>query len=166
MFQTRIDKNIQGKFKSEIYPPSDFEIYNIMEPLIKRFGQKDVNELKIELIKVERRLKLICYDFPKVRNNNINYLRKFTLLLKILNRIIEKSFKSPDFNFSWEEILINLLHLENSPELMINSMLRELKRRKSYKTRLINRNEMRIIKDKYFYNSYKFKQKKVLEFLF
>jgi len=93
--------------------------------------------LKIELIKAERRLKLICYDFPKIENNDINYLRKFTLLLKILNKIIEKSFNSLDFNFSWEDILLNLLHFDNSPDLMINSMLRELKRRKSYKTQLI-----------------------------
>ena len=49
--------------------------------------------------------------------NNIEYLRRLVLLLKIINKIIEKALKSESFKFSWKEILKNLLHLENDPDL-------------------------------------------------
>jgi len=41
-----------------------------------------------------------------------------------------------NFDFSWKEIISNLLHLENDPNLMIKSMLREIKRRSSFKARV------------------------------
>ena len=62
-------------------------------------------QLKKEIIRIECRLKLMCYDFPKIEIDDIEYLRKFTLFLKIINKIIEKSFNNLDFSFSWEEII-------------------------------------------------------------
>ena len=109
MFQTRIDKIAEGKFNKEMYPPSQFESLEIMTPFIKKFGKKDTEDLKNEILKIERQLKLICYDFPKIDGENLDFLRKFVLLLKILNRIIERSLNSKTFAFSWEDIISSLL---------------------------------------------------------
>ena len=164
MFQTRIDKILRGEFKKEMYPPSQFESTKILAPFIKKFGKKNVEQLKKEIIRIERRLKLMCYDFPKIEIDDIEYLRKFTLFLKIINKLIEKSFNSLDFSFSWEEIISTLLHLENDPNLMITSMIRELKRRKSYKACILNKklnysaeNDLHSIENRY-------KQKKIFKF--
>lgn len=164
MFQTQIDKIFEGNSKKGMYPPSPFESYEIMAPLIKKFGKKEADELRNEIIKVERRLKLVCYDFPKVDGKDLNFLRKFVLLLKILNRIIEISFSSKDFAFSWEDIISNLLYLENDPNFMINSMIRELKRRNSYKAKMLNRKDSKYRAVDNFH-SIKFKQKKISEYI-
>lgn len=164
MFQTRIDKILRGEFKKEMYPPSQFESVKILAPLIRKFGKKDAEQLKNEIIRIERRLKLMCYDFPKIEIDDMEYLRKFTLFLKIINKIIEKSFNSLDFSFSWEEIISTLLHLENDPNLMITSMIRELKRRKSYRAYILNKrvkyspeNDLQAIENRY-------RQKRIFEF--
>ncbi len=112
-----------------------------MSFLGSNFGLKDAEQLRKELINVERSLKLMSYDFPKIDDGDVNFLRKFVLLFKVINRIIEKSFRSSDFTFSWEEILSTLLHLDNDPNLMIKSMIRELKRRNSYNASLLNKRE-------------------------
>lgn len=164
-YQTRIDKILEGRIINEMYPPSQFESLQILEPLIKKFGRKDADELRNEIIQIERSLKLMCYDFPKMENRNIDYLRKFVLLLKILNKIIEKSFYLLDFSFSWEDIISNLLHLENDPNLMIQSMIRELKRRTSYKARLLNRNDKSLSKNSVYSSTNKIRQKLILEFI-
>ena len=164
MFQTRIDKILRGEFKKEMYPPSQFESTNILAPLIRKFGKKDVDQLKKEIIRIERRLKLMCYDFPKIEINDIEYLRKFTLFLKIINKLIEKSFNYLDFSFSWEEIISNLLHIENDPNLMITSMIRELKRRKSYRAHILNKKERVLLKNDFYLGENKYRQKKITEF--
>jgi len=164
MFQTRIDKILKGEFKKEMYPPSQFESNKILAPLIKRFGKKDAEQLKKEITRIERRLKLACYDFPKIEIDDIEYLRKFTLFLKIINKIIEKSFNNLDFSFSWEEIISNLLHIENDPNLMITSMIRELKRRKSYKAYILNKKEKNLAKNDLYSSENNYRQKKIFEF--
>ncbi|MFX1298196.1 MAG: hypothetical protein ACFFD2_25500, partial [Promethearchaeota archaeon] len=92
----------------------------------------------------------------------IEYLRKFTLFLKIINRIIEKSFNHLDFSFSWQEIIINLLHIENDPNLMIKSMIRELKRRKSYNAYIMNKKYL--MRKNLNLNENNYRQKKIFEF--
>jgi len=164
MFQTRIDKILKGEFKKEMYPPSQFESSELMAPLIKKFGKKDVDQLKTEIFRIERRIKLLCYDFPKIKNDNIDYLRKFVLFLKIINKIIEKSFNTLDFSFSWEEIISSLLHLENDPNLMITSMIRELKRRKSYSARMLNKKENYLSNNDLYSSENNYRQKKIFEF--
>jgi len=164
MFQTRIDKILKGEFKKEMYPPSQFESINILAPLIKKFGKKDAEQLNKEIIRIERRLKLMCYDFPKIEIDDIEYLRKFTLFLKIINKIIEKSFNSLDFSFSWEEIISSLLHLENDPNLMITSMIRELKRRKSYKVYILNKRDKHLAKSDLYSSENSYRQMKIFEF--
>jgi len=164
MFQTRIDKILIGEFKKEMYPPSQFESSKILAPLIKKFGKKDAEQLKKEIIRIERRLKLMCYDFPKIEIDDIEYLRKFNLILKIINKIIEKSFNTLDFSFSWEEIISSLLHLENDPNLMITSMIRELKRRKSYKAHILNKKENHLVRNNLYLGENNYKQKKIIEF--
>ena len=164
MFQTRIDKILRGEFKKEMYPPSQFESTNILAPLIKKFGKKDAEQLKKEIIRIERRLKLMCYDFPKIEIDDIEYLRKFTLFLKIINKIIEKSYNTLDFSFSWEEIISNLLHLENDPNLMITSMIRELKRRKSFRARMLNKKENYFSNNDLYSSENNYRQKKIFEF--
>lgn len=163
MFQTRIDKIAEGKFNKEMYPPSQFESPEIMAPFIKKFGKKDTEDLKNEILKIERQLKLICYDFPKIDGENLDFLRKFVLLLKILNRIIERSLNSKTFAFSWEDIISSLLFLENDPNLMINSMIREIKRRNSYKSMILARKESKN-NDSFYQNQYR--QKRITEFIF
>ncbi len=162
MFQTRIDKIAEGKLNQEAYPPSQFESSEIMAPFIKKFGKKDTDDLKNEILKIERQLKLICYDFPQVDGENLDFLRKFVLLLKILNRIIERSLNSKSFLFSWEDIISNLLFLENDPNLMINSMIRELKRRNSFKAMILARKELKN-NDSLELNQYR--QKRITEFI-
>ena len=164
MFQTRIDKILRGEFKKEMYPPSHFESTKILAPLIRKFGKKDADQLKKEIVRIERRLKLVCYDFPKIEIDDIEYLRKFTLFLKIINKIIEKSFNNLDFSFSWEEIISNLLHIENDPNLMITSMIRELKRRKSYRAHILNKKERVLLKNDFYLGENKYRQKKITEF--
>lgn len=164
MFQTRIDKILRGEFKKEMYPPSQFDSTKILAPLIRKFGKKDTDQLKKEIIRIERRLKLVCYDFPKIEINDIEYLRKFTLFLKIINKLIEKSFNYLDFSFSWEEIISNLLHIENDPNLMITSMIRELKRRKSYRAHILNKKERVLLKNDFYLGENKYRQKKITEF--
>ncbi|KKK45840.1 MAG: hypothetical protein Lokiarch_06580 [Candidatus Lokiarchaeum sp. GC14_75] len=117
-------------------------------------------QMKNEIIRIERRLKLICYDFPKIEIDDIEYLRKFTLFLKIINKIIEKSFNGLDFSFSWEEIISTLLHLENDPNLMITSMIRELKRRRSYKAYILNKKVNCLPEN----DLHSYRQKKIFEF--
>lgn len=165
MFQTRIDKILRGEFKKEMYPPSQFESTKILAPLIRKFGKKDAEQLKQEIIRIERRLKLICYDFPKIEIDDLEYLRKFTLLLKIINKIIEKSFNSLNFSFSWEEIINSLLHMENDPNLMITSMIRELKRRKSYKAYMLNKREDTFFKINLYLDMNNYRQKKISDFI-
>ena len=162
MIQTRIDKKVEGHFNKEAYPPSQFESSEIMSPFIKKFGKKDTKDLKNELHKIERQLKLICYDFPKIDGDNLDFLRKFVLLLKILNRIIERSLNSKTFAFSWEDIISNLLFLENDPNLMINSMIRETKRRNSYKAMILARMES---KNNYCFYQNQYRQTKLTEFI-
>jgi len=145
---------------------NNIEISKFMQPFITPFIKKNSDELKSELIKIRHQFKLLCYDFPKLKNNDLNYLRKLILLLKIINRILEKAFHSTNFNFSWEDILINLLHLDNSPDLMISSMLRELKRKRSYNFQLLYKKENKDIYENYFSNFNGMKQKKILDYLF
>ena len=164
MFQTRIDIILRGDFKKEMYPPSHFESTEILAPLIKKFGKKDAEQLKKEIIRIERRLKLMCYDFPKIEYNDIEYLRKFVLFLKIINKLIEKSFNILDFSFSWEEIISNLLHIENDPNLMIKSMIRELKRRNSYKAHLLNKEKKFLLINALYSSENNHRQKKINEF--
>ena len=163
MIQTRIDKKAEVKFNKEVYPSSQFESSEIMAPFIKKFGKKNTEDLKNELLKIERQLKLICYDFPKIDVDNLDFLRTFVLLLKILNRIIEKSLNSKNFAFSWEDIISNLLFLENDPNLMINSMIREIKRRNSYKAMILTRNESKN-NDSLYQNKYR--QMRITDFIF
>ncbi|MFX1570414.1 MAG: hypothetical protein ACFFCV_18790 [Promethearchaeota archaeon] len=153
----------EGKINKEAYPRSRFESPEIMAPFIKKFGKKDTDDLKNEILKIERQLRLICYDFPRFNEENLDFLRKFVLLLKLLNRIIERSLNSKTFTFSWEDIISNLLFLENDPNLMINSMIREIKRRNSYNAMMLARK-----KSKKNYNMYKnqFQQKRITEFIF
>lgn len=106
----------------------------------------------------------MCYDFPKIEIDDIEYLRKFTLFLKIVNKIIEKSFNTLDFSFSWEEIISNLLHLENDPDLMITSMIRELKRRKSYRARMLNKKESSLSNNDLYSSENNYRQKTIFEF--
>ncbi len=138
MFQTRIFK---GKFKNNTSYPNKFETHDFITPLIQKFRNKDINELKKEVEKLEHRLKLVCHDISKIQDGDIDHLRKLVLLLQILNKIFESSLDAVDFTFSWQEIISNLLHLENDPNLMIRSMIRELKRRNSYKARISIRND-------------------------
>jgi len=163
MFQTRIDKILEGKLNKEMYPSSQFESSEVMAPFIKRFGKKDTNDLKNEILKIERQLRLICYDILKIDGGNLDFLRKMVLLLKILNRIIERSLNSKGFSFSWEDIISNLLFLENDPDLMITSMIREIKRRNSYKAMIIARNKL---KNNHTHYQNQFRQKKITEFIF
>ena len=85
------------------------------------------------------------------------------LLLKILNRIFERSLNSKTFAFSWEDIISNLLYLENDPNLMINSMIREIKRRNSYKSMMLVRKESK--NNDSFYKDH-YRQKRITEFIF
>ena len=166
MFQTRIDKIIDGKFNEESYPPSDFENKGFILPLIKKFEEKDVNELQKELLKIERSLKLICYDFRDIKNKDLDFLRKFVLLLQIINKILEKALNTDNLNFSWQDIISNLLHIDNNPELMIKSMLRELKRKNSFNVSILAKKLKRTETPKYSYGIiYDSKQRLISAFL-
>ncbi|KKL84037.1 hypothetical protein LCGC14_1968730 [marine sediment metagenome] len=77
-----------------------------------------------------------------------------------INKIIEKSFNGLDFSFSWEEIISTLLHLENDPNLMITSMIRELKRRRSYKAYILNKKVNCLPEN----DLHSYRQKKIFEF--
>ncbi|MHA1278798.1 MAG: hypothetical protein ACTSQI_13845 [Candidatus Helarchaeota archaeon] len=108
----------------------------LIEPLIKKYGRKEIVELEKEIIQLKRRLNLLCQEFPKIKEEDLENLRKFVLLLKILTRLLENSLSFPQLTFSWEEIIETLLYLENDPNFMIKSMIREVKRKDSYKTYL------------------------------
>lgn len=161
MLQTRVDKIEEGKFKINPSLNPKFEDYNFNKVFTKRFRNKDKKELIQDINKLKNRLKLFCIDLSKFEKNHIDYLRKLLLLLLIFNRALESSLTSENFDFSWQEILVNSLHLENDPNFMIKAMIKEIKRRNSFKAtisiRKTNINEnIKLIKTK---------QKLILNFL-
>ena len=139
MYQTRIDKISIGEIKEGMYPPSKFQ-RGIFSPLIKKFGDKDIEMLQNELYSLERKIQMVCEELPIKIEKDIDYLRRFILLFKILNGLIEKSTHLPVLDFSWEETIDNYLHIQKDPNFMIRSMLREKKRQVSYNASILYRN--------------------------
>lgn len=132
MSQIRIDTFLHKNFNLR----NLVESKDITKEIIAKFRKKKIEELKKEILGIERGMKLIFYDFPNLDDKDIEFHRKYLLLLKIVNKVLEKSFDTQNFTFSWVDILTTLLHLQIQPDLMIKSMIRELKRRNSYKAKL------------------------------
>ncbi|MEJ2250577.1 MAG: hypothetical protein P8Y70_16185, partial [Candidatus Lokiarchaeota archaeon] len=135
----------------------------VMDIFIHKFKNKNIEELKLNLEDFTRNLRINCNEIRNIDLNDKDYLRKLVLLLKIINKILYDA-KNNNLQFSWEEVILNLLHFESNPNLMINSMLREIKRKNSYKTRML-------IKKRNYYNNLvsqnsNQRQKKILDYIF
>ncbi len=133
MYQTRIDKIFEGKPLEGLIPS---ENSSLTHSIIEQYRRKDKIALEQEIHRIKRRLTLLDLNFPKTYNLSEEILRKFVLLIQILTNTIEKALSLPPFDFSWESLLENLLHLERDPNFLIRSMLREKRRYLGYKSYL------------------------------
>lgn len=137
---------------------------NLMEPFIAKYAKKTKKDLINQAQRYYRRLQIILFQFPRLSLEEIEDIRKFVIILQILSRILKKTFTMPKFSFSWEDAIENLLHLEKDPNFMIKAILRERKRRVSYKNHLLwERDSIQHFK----YNFFKplTRQKTLLEYL-
>ena len=69
---------------------NSISINQLMEPIIKKFGEKEKSELINEINKIKNHLRLLCLEFPDLEQQNIEEIRKFLLVLKINSRILEQ----------------------------------------------------------------------------
>ena len=137
----------------------------IMKPLVNKFGEKEKLELNTEINMIKRHLRLLCSEFPNLEEQDVEIIRKMLLTLKIITNILEGTLNIPNFSFSWEEIIENLLYLEKDPNFMIKSMIREMKRRDSFQIYLLSKTDKDINKLKFnLFQLPRPKQRKLTEF--
>lgn len=140
MFQTRIDLFLSKK-------PIDYK-NSFIDPWIRIYAEKNLFELNKELLSIERKFKKIDFGSLTIKDNE--YLRNLIITLSILNEILITTLKTKEFKPPWHEILQYIPSESKNPSFMFSSMIREIKRKLSFKLTLNIKKKYPIIKNEIF----------------
>lgn len=132
MIQTSLDYYI---FKEK----TKFQIY----PWIEVYLKKNKLQLLDDLTILQRKFKLI--DFNRIETEDEDVLKIIVIMLYILEELLENLVDTDKFDLKWQEIL-KFINLDfKDPSFMINSMIRETKRRISFRLNSLNKTKKRYI---------------------
>lgn len=151
MFQTRMDyflsENKSTFKKTSINLKSSF-----IDPWIKIYAERNIYQLKEELMGLERKFKRIDFSFLSLKDKE--YLRALIITLNVINEILEKTLKLKEFNFAWQDILQYITSESKNPSFMLSSMIREIKRRISFRLNFFLKKKVPTSNENMFRQSY------------
>lgn len=151
MFQTRMDyflsENRSNFKKTPINLKSSF-----IDPWIKIYAERNIYQLKEELMGLERKFKRI--DLSSLSLKDKEYLRALIITLNVINEILEKTLKLKEFNFAWQDILQYITSESKNPSFMLSSMIREIKRRISFRLNFFLKKKVPTSNENMFRQSY------------